>query len=82
MNFGEIIANAFTAALVVFLLAVALFLFGRPLWPETKARMVILFPVDAMTTTSVKTGTLPNLPGTFDVKLALPRPEGNRAGIR
>ncbi|MER8574394.1 polymerase [Mesorhizobium sp. M1338] len=75
MKLGQIIANALTAALVVWLLAIALLLFGRPLWPETKARMVILMPVDAMTTTSVEIDTHPNLPETFDVKLALPRPE-------
>ncbi|WP_214477509.1 polymerase [Mesorhizobium sp. dw_380] len=75
MQFGEIIANILTATLLICVLAIVLFLFGSPLWPEPKARMVIILPAHAMTTGSVRTGTNPRLPQTFDIKLALPRPQ-------
>ena len=44
MQLGQIIANLFTAALLACLLMIALILFGRPLWPDSRARMVILVP--------------------------------------
>lgn len=78
MQFGEVIANVLTAALLTCVLAIMLFLFDRPLRPEPKVRMVILLPVDAATTASMRTGTHSNLPETFDIKLALPRPEQNQ----
>jgi len=75
MQFGEIIANVLATALLVCVLAAVLFLFGGPIWPEPKARMVILLPADAMTTASVRKGNEPSLPETFDIKRALPRPK-------
>ncbi|PWJ87961.1 hypothetical protein C8D77_11350 [Mesorhizobium loti] len=61
MQFGEIIANVQTAAFLARLLAIALFLIGRPLWSEPRVRMVILMPVDPVTTAAVRTGTQPDL---------------------
>ncbi|AGB47902.1 hypothetical protein Mesau_05598 [Mesorhizobium australicum WSM2073] len=34
MQPGDIIANAFTAGLVIVLVAVVFLIFGAPLWPE------------------------------------------------
>jgi hypothetical protein len=54
-------------------IAVSFFLFGKPLWPERHARMVIIVPVD-MKTTSAINRLQPNLPPNFDVSIAPPRP--------
>jgi hypothetical protein len=74
MLFGEIIANTFAALLAICLVAASIFLFGKPLWPERHARMVIILPVDMKTTSAVKS-TQPNLPAYFEVSKALPRPD-------
>jgi hypothetical protein len=75
MQFGEIIANAFAALLLAALIAGVFLLFGRPLWPVRQAQMVILLPVDPMSTGSVgKACFEPCLPARFDLKLAPSRP--------
>ncbi|TJX32889.1 MAG: polymerase, partial [Mesorhizobium sp.] len=52
MQLGEIIANTLAVFLLVCFLASTFFLFGKPLWPEQHARMVIIVPVDMSTTAS------------------------------
>lgn len=75
MQYGEIIASVLTAVLLACMLAISLFMSARPLWPEPRVRMVILMPVDALTTASLRTGDYPNLPKTFDINMAQLRPE-------
>ncbi|MBZ9743542.1 MULTISPECIES: polymerase [unclassified Mesorhizobium] len=74
MQLGEIVANTLAILLLVCFLASTFFLFGKPLWPEQHARMVIIVPVDTMTTASTGRGDTPVLPATFDASLAHPRP--------
>ncbi|TPL95951.1 polymerase [Mesorhizobium sp. B2-3-10] len=74
MRLGEIIANTLAILLLVCFLASTFFLFGKPLWPEQHARMIIIVPVDAMATASTSRSGPPALPGTFDTGLAHPRP--------
>ncbi|TGV90180.1 polymerase [Mesorhizobium sp. M2D.F.Ca.ET.145.01.1.1] len=74
MQLGDIIANTLVILLLVCFLASTFFLFGKPLWPEQHARMVIIVPVDTMTTSSTGRGGAPVLPGTFDTSIARPRP--------
>ncbi|KAA3441691.1 polymerase [Mesorhizobium sp. SARCC-RB16n] len=74
MQLGEIIANTLAILLLVCFLAGTFFLFGQPLWPRQHARMVIILPVDTMTTASTGRNGTPVLPGTFDTSLAHPRP--------
>ncbi|MEI9411782.1 polymerase [Mesorhizobium sp. Cs1299R1N1] len=74
MQLGEIIANTLAVLLLVCFLASTFFLFGKPLWPEQHARMVIIPAVDRMTTASTAPNGTPVLPDTFDTSLAHPRP--------
>ncbi|RRH94843.1 polymerase [Mesorhizobium tamadayense] len=75
MKPGEFIANLFAALLLAGLIAGVFLVFGRPLWPERQASMVVLFPVDATTTGSVRGACFePCLPLRFDLKRAPPRP--------
>ncbi|MDX8466078.1 polymerase [Mesorhizobium sp. VK23B] len=49
--------------------------FGRPLWPERRAEIVVPFTVDATTTGSERGACFePCLPLRFDLKRAPPRP--------
>ncbi|WP_202379461.1 polymerase [Mesorhizobium sp. 131-2-5] len=73
MQFGELIANMFAAVLLLGLLAIGFFIFGKPVWPERTARMVIILPVDAMKTAAINTTRL-HLPANFEVGLVQPRP--------
>jgi ABC-type siderophore export system fused ATPase/permease subunit len=73
MQFGEFIANMFATVLLLGLLAIVFFLFGKPLWPERTARMVIILPVDAIRTAAINTTHL-DLPPNFNVGLVQPRP--------
>jgi hypothetical protein len=66
---GEIIANAFATFLLICAIAVSFFLFGKPLWPEPHARMVVIVPVDRMTTTAIE-NTQVHLPAKFDLSKA------------
>jgi hypothetical protein len=75
MQFGGIIANVCATVLLLSVLAIVFLLFGKPIWPERTARMVIVLPVDAMKTAAIKTTHL-KLPANVDVKLAQPRPVG------
>ncbi|AZO28480.1 MULTISPECIES: polymerase [unclassified Mesorhizobium] len=54
MQLGSIIANIFAALLLICALAIGFFIFGKPLWPEDRARMAIVLPIDTATTASVK----------------------------
>ncbi|MBZ9706393.1 polymerase [Mesorhizobium sp. ESP7-2] len=74
MQLGEIIANILAILLLVCFLAGTFVLFGKPLWPEQHVRMVIIPPVDTMSTASTGRNDTPVLPGTFDTNLAHPRP--------
>ncbi|TIU48786.1 MAG: polymerase [Mesorhizobium sp.] len=74
MQLGEIIANTLAIFLLVCFLASTFFLFGKPLWPEQHARMVIIVPVDMTTTASTGRNGTPVLPATFDASIARPRP--------
>ncbi|TPM28268.1 polymerase [Mesorhizobium sp. B2-3-4] len=74
MQPGEILANILATLLVVCFLASTFFLFGKPLWPGQHARMVVIVPVDTMTTASTGRGGKSFLPDTFDTGLAHPRP--------
>jgi hypothetical protein len=75
MRLGDIIAEIFAALLVICVLAIVLFLGGRPVWPKREVTMIVLLPPDAMTTGSVKRSTHPNLPDSFNTALVPPRPE-------
>ncbi|MDX8483218.1 polymerase [Mesorhizobium sp. VK24D] len=78
MQPGEIIANAFAALLLAVLIAGIFLVFGRPLWPERRAGMEVLIPVDPATTGSVRRTCLePCLPPRFDLKRASARPPSN-----
>jgi hypothetical protein len=62
MQPGNMIAN---------LIGGVFLLFGRPLWPQRHAEMVILLPIDATATGSVRRACVePCLPARFDLKLA------------
>ncbi|ESY67385.1 hypothetical protein X743_27305 [Mesorhizobium sp. LNHC252B00] len=71
---GEIIANTFATLLLICVVTVVLFLFGKPLWPEQQVRMVIIVPVDRTTTTAIA-NTQVQLPRNFDLSKAMPKPE-------
>ncbi|MCA0049264.1 hypothetical protein LB577_20295 [Mesorhizobium sp. B283B1A] len=73
MQPGDIIANAFTAGLVIVLVAVVFLLFGAPLWPERNVRMVIIPPVHRMTTAAINKAEL-DLSTKFDLSIVRPRP--------
>lgn len=70
---GEVIANTCATLLLICVIAILFFLFGRPLWPEQHVQMVIIPPVDPITTTALK-NPHPELPANFDVRRAPPRP--------
>jgi len=75
MQPGETIANIFAFLLLAGLVGCIFLVFGRPLWPERQARMVILLPVDATITGSVHKARIdPRLPKSFDLGLAPARP--------
>ncbi|WP_027165796.1 hypothetical protein [Mesorhizobium sp. WSM3224] len=77
MQPGKTIANLFAALLLASLVGGVFFVFGRPLWPERRARMVILLPIDTIATGSVRKACLAQcLPARFDLKLAPARPPG------
>lgn len=42
MRLGSIVANIFAALLLICALAIGCFIFGKPLWPEHRARMAIV----------------------------------------
>ncbi|MDG4877031.1 hypothetical protein P9273_18210 [Mesorhizobium sp. WSM4935] len=48
------IANLFAALLLAVLIGGVFLLFGRSLWPQRDAEMVILLPIDATATGSVR----------------------------
>ncbi|RWB66168.1 MAG: hypothetical protein EOQ50_32810 [Mesorhizobium sp.] len=74
---GNMIANLFAALLLAVLIGGAFLLFGRPLWPQRDAQMLVLFPIDSMVTGSVRRACVePCLPARFDLKLAPARPQG------
>ena len=78
---GNIIANLFAALLLAGFVVGVFLLVGRPLWPQRHAQMVVLLPIDAMATGSVRKAYVePWLPARFDLKLAPVRPldEGRR----
>ncbi|MDX8436959.1 polymerase [Mesorhizobium abyssinicae] len=74
MRLGDIIAEMFTALVVVSVVAVLFFLSGKRFWPDHQARMVIVLSPDAMTTASIKSSVRPHLPDTVDAELLRPRP--------
>lgn len=77
MQPGEMIANLFATLLLGALIGGVFLVFGRPLWPERHAQMVILLPIDTIATGSVrKTCLEPCLPARFDLRLAPARPPG------
>jgi hypothetical protein len=77
MQPGRIIANLFATLFLAALVAGVFLVFGRPLWPERQAKMVILLPVDTMATGSLRKACIePCLPARFDLKLAPARPHG------
>ncbi|MDX8454684.1 polymerase [Mesorhizobium sp. VK9D] len=77
MQPGKMIANLFATLLLAGLVGGVFFVFGRPLWPERGARMVILLPVDPIATGSLRKACLePCLPARFDLGLAPARPPG------
>jgi hypothetical protein len=73
VRLGEVIANTFTALLVSGIVGILFFLSGRIPWPERHGRMVIIQPIDRITTTSTETQLL--LPATFDATKAPARPK-------
>ncbi|RAZ86967.1 polymerase [Mesorhizobium hawassense] len=81
MQPGRIIANLFATLLLAGLVAGAFIVFGRPLWPERRPRMVILLPIDTMATGSVRKACVePCLPARFDLKRAPARPRARPRG--
>ena len=81
MQPGKIIANLFATLLFAGLVGGVFLLFGRPLWPQSHAQMVVLLPIDTIATGSVRKACVePCLPARFDLKLAPVRPpdEGRR----
>ncbi|WP_246672389.1 hypothetical protein [Mesorhizobium sp. B3-1-6] len=76
---GNVIANLFAALLLAGLIGGVFLLFGRPLWPQRHAQMVVLLPIDTMATRSVRKACAePCLPARFDLKLAPVRPSAER----
>ncbi|PBC06671.1 polymerase [Mesorhizobium sp. WSM3859] len=76
MQPGNMIANLFAALLLALLIGGVFLLFGRPLWPQRHAQMIVL-PIDTMATASVRRACIePCLPARFDLKLAPARPQG------
>ncbi|AZO08737.1 MULTISPECIES: polymerase [unclassified Mesorhizobium] len=76
MQPGEMIANAFAVLLLAGLIAGIFLAFGRPLWPEPGAQMVVLLPVDPSTTGSMRQSCMePCLPFHFDLSHAPARPQ-------
>ncbi|MGX5800631.1 polymerase [Bradyrhizobium sp. Arg314] len=77
MQPGKMIANLFATLLLAGLVGGVFFVFGRPLWPEREARMVIVLRIDPIATGSVRKACLePCLPARFDLRLAPARPPG------
>ncbi|AZO15482.1 polymerase [Mesorhizobium sp. M2A.F.Ca.ET.043.05.1.1] len=77
MQPGNTIANLIAALLLALMIGGVFLLFGRPLWPQRHARMIVLLPIDTMTTGSVRKACVePCLPARFDLKLAPARPPG------
>jgi|GEM_PF-5070426 len=77
MQPGRMIANLFAMLLVAGMVGAAFLVFGRPLWPVREARMVILLPIDAIATGSLRKGCVaPCLPDRFDLRRAPARPSG------
>ncbi|MBZ9849264.1 polymerase [Mesorhizobium sp. CA14] len=75
MQPGKIIANLFATLLFAGLVGSVFLLFGRPLWPQRHAQMVVRLPIDMMATGSVRRACVePCLPARFDLKLAPVRP--------
>lgn len=74
---GRMIANLFAALLLALLIGGVFLLFGRPLWPQRDAQMIVFLPIDTMATGSVRKACVePCLPARFDLKLAPVRPHG------
>ncbi|MER9298573.1 polymerase [Mesorhizobium sp. M0621] len=71
---GEIIANTLATLLLICVMAGVFFLFGKPLWPEQHVKMVIIVPVDRMTTAATE-NTQVHLPANFDLSKATAKPE-------
>jgi hypothetical protein len=76
MRIGELLANVLTALLLAAVVCCIFFLFGKPLWPQRYARMVLLANVDAGATASRRSTCDPAtcLPETFDLSVLAPRP--------
>ncbi|BCM21026.1 polymerase [Mesorhizobium sp. J8] len=77
MRLGEIIANTFTAVLLVGGLAVVFLIAGRPLFPRRQARMVVLLPADPDKTASIR-DKRQQLPAYFNLALAPRKPTALR----
>ncbi|MEZ2328839.1 polymerase [Mesorhizobium sp. RCC_202] len=75
MQLGKIIANLCAAILAACCLATVFLLAGKPLWPDNKAKMVVLLPRDAMTTASIPGPSHPRLPDSVDAGLLQARPQ-------
>lgn len=73
MQLGEIIANVFAAILVACALVIVFLVAGRPLFPRRQARMVVVLPADADTTSAISSSHL-YLPATFNLALAPHKP--------
>jgi hypothetical protein len=74
---GNMIANLLAALLLALMIGGVFLLFGRPLWPQRDAQMIVLLPIDTMATGSVRRACVePCLPARFDLKLAPARPQG------
>jgi hypothetical protein len=74
MRLGVMIANVFTALLLVSILVLVFWLAGKPLFAHREAKMVILLPPDAVTTGSLRAPAHLQLPDTLDLRLVQPRP--------
>ncbi|MBZ9821331.1 hypothetical protein [Mesorhizobium sp. CA4] len=75
MQPGKSIANLFAALLFAGLVCGVFLLFGKPLWPQRHAQMVVPLPIDTTATGSVRKACVePCLPVRFDLKLAPFRP--------
>jgi hypothetical protein len=74
MRLGETFANLITALLLMSIVCCIFLLFGKPLWPQRYARMVLLPNISAATTGSTRSscGPDPCRPTTFNVSLAPP----------
>src|SRR4051812_26083200 len=77
MQIGELLANVLTALLLPAVVCCTLFLFGKPLWPQRHARMVLISNADAVITASSRTtcDSAICLPETFDLSIFASRPQ-------